>query len=530
MRIVIKIVFCIICFCFCHFRVLGQTKEQKQADDYFSDKNYQKAMRMYQKIAKKEKSSFYVCRQIGDCYRYLNMHDKAIVWYLKAIEYPGADKETYLLLSREYTWFENYNDADKYIQEYNRMVNNMGDSVLVCYEKIIPQLKKDSSSFLIKNMDIVNSENSDIGPTVYMNNIVFASDRKVFSPINRTDVREGTHFYHLYISNRKNAYAFSKPELFDKNLTSSYNDGPVTFNDNFTKAFLTTNYKTKHNTYRDLNVFVSIKKDGSWSNDLVPIFVTHNDCSYMHAFLTSDNKRLFFVSDKPGGYGGYDIYYSNITDGFLSTPVNLGPEVNTCFNEIFPYVSADSTLYFSSDRPMGLGGLDIYFAKTGENGYSKATNIGYPLNSSKDDFGLVMLGDNCSGYFVSNRPGGIGNDDIYAFRMKELERKVVSKIEVHKEEVKKVDESDIQDYYGEIGDMETGDPISDADVILYDNTDEVVRLKTDKEGKFSFSCKKNGVYSLEVKKDHYLTEISDLENLVDLNKNDNAIFVFLKKY
>ncbi len=530
MRNILVLLFSGFAFFICQSYVLGQTREQKLADEYFFDKNYQKAKDIYLKIVKKRKSSCYVNHQIGDCYKYLNQHEQAIEWYKKALLCPQSNKEIYLTLSQEYRWFGKYEKADKYIREFNKNTLKGTDSVHISYEKIIPELKKDSSNFIIKNMNVFNSVNSDICPTFYMNNLVFTSDRKVFSPINRTDIRNGTHFYNLYISKRESAFLFSEPVLFDKNLTTLYNDGPISFNDNYTKAFLTCNFKSNNSSKRDLNVVVSEKKGDIWNKELTPLFVTNGNYSYMHAFLSSDNKRLFYVSDRPGGYGGFDIYYSYIKNGFLSAPINLGPDINTSYNEMFPFISGDSILYFSSDRLEGLGGLDIYFANEKDNEFSRAINIGYPLNSSKDDFGLIFLRDSRSGYFVSNRPGGVGNDDIYSFRMKDVVKKDVPKKEVQKKPVPATKDSNIQEYVGEIGDLETGEPIIGADIILYEDGVEVIRVKTDDEGKFSFSCNKNGVYIVEVDKYLYQTKTSKLVNLVDLSKNDNSIFLFLKKY
>ena len=150
-------------------------------------------------------------------------------------------------------------------------------------------------------------------------------------------------------------------------------------------------------------VITNYYKNGKWKRNSTPIPLHQNKFSIMHAFLTKDNVRLFFVSDMEGGYGGYDIYYSDYKDGFLSPPVNLGPKINTPENEMFPFVANDGTLYYASDEIRSMGGMDLFMAFPEGTGYSQSFNLGYPMNTSYDDFGIYYLDDGLSGYFVSNR-------------------------------------------------------------------------------------------------------------------------------
>lgn len=162
------------------------------------------------------------------------------------------------------------------------------------------------------------------------------------------------------------------------------------------------------------------------------VLFNSNDYSVAHPAFSADDNILYFASDMKGGYGGTDLYRSVKTGGQWGTPENLGGEINTPGDEKFPYIAKDGTLYFSSNGHYGLGGLDIYRVLVDKktNKLGKVENLGAPFNSSKDDFGLIVAKDNQSGYFTSNRPGGLGSDDIYSWinQSVKLNVKVIDKI------------------------------------------------------------------------------------------------------
>ena len=164
---------------------------------------------------------------------------------------------------------------------------------------------------------------------------------------------------------------------------------------------------------------VYLPNENRWGDQLIEA-VPFNDREYSvgHAALTADGQTLYFASDKPGGYGGVDIYKSvRDQSGNWAAPTNLGPSINTSGDEMFPFVSNDGTLYFSSNGHLGLGGLDVFSATavSTKEGWSAPENLGFPINTNSDDFGYIIDKENKNGYFVSNRAGGKGDDDIYKF-------------------------------------------------------------------------------------------------------------------
>jgi len=168
------------------------------------------------------------------------------------------------------------------------------------------------------------------------------------------------------------------------------------------------------------DLYFSFTKDGGWSQP-VPFGATINTPAYEGMpSLSSDNKELYFVSDRPGGYGGKDLWVSRFEDGLWQVPVNLGPEVNTPFDETAPFIASDNeTLYFASDGHPGLGGNDIFYSRKKQGKWQRPENMGYPFNSVFDDVSLCLSADGRKGYLASNRNGGLGNMDLYEAKIPE---------------------------------------------------------------------------------------------------------------
>ncbi|MFK7808437.1 MAG: OmpA family protein, partial [Saprospiraceae bacterium] len=219
-------------------------------------------------------------------------------------------------------------------------------------------------------------------------------------------------------------YIYGTPEKFsDDELNSKFHDAAVAFSTDEQQIFFTRNNIKNGKVGKDdedivkLKIFTAVNKGGDKWGDLEGLPFNSDEYSVAHPALTTDGERLFFASDMPGGFGGMDLYVSEKMNGKWGPPMNLGPAINTEGNEIFPYYHATERLYFSSDGQIGLGGLDIYYMDDqGEGQWGEIQNIGYPLNTISDDFGLVMNEEGTCGHFSSDREGGAGRDDIYSFR------------------------------------------------------------------------------------------------------------------
>lgn len=205
---------------------------------------------------------------------------------------------------------------------------------------------------------------------------------------------------------------------FSKRINSKYHEGPVTFTYDGNEIYLTRNnfrpgkYKTNEEDVNELKIYTSHKNDeGEWSK-VKEFPYNSNNYSTGHPSFSPDNQTLYFASNMPGGYGGTDIYKSTYENGAWTKPVNLGPPVNTESDEMFPYAGSENKLFFASDGHHGLGGLDIFeYVFDGP----EPKNLGFPINSMKDDFGLVFNENGTTGYFSSNRKRGGSDDDLFMF-------------------------------------------------------------------------------------------------------------------
>lgn len=488
------------------FNAQSQLKQVEKADEYFSDFNYQKALELYQEIEQRGQYLYYVSNKIADCYRYLGDVEKAVGWYMKAKNFPDVEASVYFNLYQQLKKLGSYQEADQYLKKYYELkyaneVNYRSSA------EIIQELKKDSDRYVIYPLSI-NTVFSEIGPAIYEDKLVFSSNRAGVAPMKRFDIRDGSHFYKFYEAKRKDLLSFSETRMFDRRLSTKYNDGPIAFNYDYSVAYITRNVVTATSKNITLNIYTSVKENGKWSKNPTPLPLSRADISYMHAFITKENDRIYFVSDMPGGYGGMDIYYSNIEYGFLSSPINLGPAVNSAQNEMFPFEKEDGTLYYASDKQGGIGGMDIYLALRADDLFVSSYNMGYPINTSSDDFGLIWLDDGLSGYFVSDREEGMGKDDIYAFTEKQAQPYFLFKGTV-------------------ISDVDK-DPVEEAWVNIYQDQDLIASVKTGAEGKFAFFTKMANHLRIEVKKTSFLDFRSELDNLAQFEDNGFQLQVKLK--
>ena len=230
----------------------------------------------------------------------------------------------------------------------------------------------------------------------------------------------GTNIYQGYGYSENSTTNIQK---FSKSLNTKYHEGPMTFTSNGKKMIFTRNnfnndkFKTSLNRVNKLKIYTGDEKaTGQWSN-IKEVPFNSDEYSTGHPSLTKDDKLMYFISDMPGGFGGTDLYVVEYNGGAFGTPINLGSDINTAGNEMFPYVDERGNLYFSSNGHAGLGDLDIFYIQLtdGSKLKGKIENMGTPINSIKDDFGFIADGERKTGYLSSNRKRGGTDDDIYRF-------------------------------------------------------------------------------------------------------------------
>ncbi|MFT5385003.1 MAG: outer membrane protein OmpA-like peptidoglycan-associated protein, partial [Saprospiraceae bacterium] len=290
---------------------------------------------------------------------------------------------------------------------------------------------KNAGIYDIKNLDF-NSNLDDFGPVYYGKGLVFASERDKGTAIKRTSGWTGNPFLELYFLKAEPVdkddacgdYMYGQPEKFSKELNSKYHDAAAAFTANQGQIYFTRNNYDDGKVGKSDEGFIKLKvyygeisKEGK-VGDLNSLPFNSDEYSVAHPTLSGDGNILYFASDMPGGFGGMDLYYSEKGEGRWGPPMNMGPSINTEGSEIFPYFHQGSTrLYFVSDGHIGLGGLDIYYMDQQEGGsWGSIENLGYPMNTISDDFGIIFNEEGTCGYLSSDRDGGVGRDDVYSFR------------------------------------------------------------------------------------------------------------------
>ena len=284
-----------------------------------------------------------------------------------------------------------------------------------------------------------------------------------------------------------------RTQKFSKSLNTKFHEGPMTFTSDGKKVIFTRNnfnngkYKTSLDKINKLKIYTGEEKgSGQWSN-IKEVPFNSNEYSTGHPSLTKDNKLMYFISDMPGGFGGTDLYVVEYKGGTFGTPINLGPEINTAGNEMFPFVDERGNLYFSSDGHAGLGDLDIFYVQLtdGSKLKGKIKNLGTPINSSKDDFGFIADGERKMGYLSSNRKRGGIDDDIYRFTRECDEKPDCEEIQVI------------------VFDKESKMPLDNADVaMIVDGKTEM--KKTDTNGTFKICVEEGKECELKASREGYM--------------------------
>jgi len=285
----------------------------------------------------------------------------------------------------------------------------------------LPKILDRGKKFNVQNLPI-NSEVSDFGGTLQDGKLYITSAR---NSNRRTYGWNEEPFLDIYTASVDSEGAFQTPAIIEENINTKYHEGTVSFSpDGNTMYFSRESYYEKV-FQRDsltkykisvLHLFKSVKQEDQWS-EAEPLSLNGNSYSVKNPSVSADGSTLYFASDKTGGFGQYDIYSAPIdTDGSVGEATNMGQKLNTEGQEMFPFISSSNTLYFSSNGHLGLGGMDVFFAKLVDGKVGPVRNIGIPVNGNADDFAFSMNEETEEGFVSSNREGGKGSDDIYAIK------------------------------------------------------------------------------------------------------------------
>ncbi len=399
---------------FCANALQAQNGNLKKANTFYEAMEYSKAIEFYKKALKKSKKNKDATAKIADCYRLTSNYAKAAYWYEKATKLDEDNAELKYYYGQALMSNKEYEKAQWAFQEYAHL--NPSDSRAIRYLEWcqnIDQYLVDSSEYIIEVAKF-NSKESDFGPSFYNEGIAFASARPT-SSIDRQDGWTGESYLDIFTAANTSGEWSMAEEIVGKSK-SKFHEGPACFSQNFTKMYFTRNVmgKGKSGKIALLKIFESRLRNNEWVDPQELSFNSkNNEFSVGHPSISQDDKTLYFTSDMAGGYGGKDLYMVKKRNGSWGTPQNLGPEINTEGDEMFPFIHPDGTLYFASNGHGGFGGLDVFASSKDGKIWSKTENLGYPINSAQDDFGLILSENKQEGFIASNRQGGNGSDDIY---------------------------------------------------------------------------------------------------------------------
>nr|WP_299346002.1 OmpA family protein [Allomuricauda sp.] len=446
----------------------AQKSNIKKADEVFEAYAYIDARDIYLKVVKSGYQSPQVFKNLGDTYYFNGEYTEAAQWYKRLIEtYPNnAEPEYYYRAAQCYKSIGEYHESKKMMGQFSSLsaTSNIANNFMQDYPALDKLVKITSDKYKVVN--ITNGmESSDFGPAFYDDKLVYASSSKNTKG-GKIHEWTGMKYLDLYEAELDEDYNLRNPSALKGDINTPYHEStPVFTKDGKTVYFTRNNFlygKKGRNKKREVTLKIykaQITEKGSWTN--VKELPFNNDAfSTAHPTLSPDERRLYFSSDRDGGYGESDLWYVDIeVNGSYGKPINLGPEINTEARETFPYISSENILYFASDGHLGLGGLDIFGVSLNEDGrYSDVTNLKQPINSNYDDFGFIFDDKRQVGFLSSNREGekGSASDDIYKVR----------------------EACAIQILEGIISDAETYLPLPDARVTLLDDNNKTVAWTT----------------------------------------------------
>lgn len=402
-----------ICFFIATTSILGQNSTTQKADQYFNQYEYVNAANAYLKIVDNGKADGYVYKQLADSYFNMFNTTEAIKWYAKAVQ-SSQDAETYYRYAQMLKANVKYEEANKQMLQFaNKAPNDQRAKTFKENPNYIPKLFDVSKLYEVK-VGTFNTDKTDFGAVLNNNTIYFTSTRNN----SRKDYGWNKEPYlDLYKADFNSDKTITNVSNVTE-LNSKYHDGPATISadgntmyfasDSFRESSFEKDSKNKLKLGRN-NIFKAVNTGGNW-NSIISLPFNSSSNSTSNPCISSDGKTLYFSSDLPGSIGGVDIWKVSINgDNSYGKPENLGSKVNTEGNESFPFIADDNiTLYFASSGKPGLGGLDIFKIDLSKS--EEAQNMGKPINTEKDDFAFTYNKTQNIGFLSSNRNG---NDDVF---------------------------------------------------------------------------------------------------------------------
>lgn len=500
--------------------LLAQKRQIKKADTAFKYHMYDVAVTQYQKafakISKRKKYSDpdYKNRllfQIAESYRLSGQYKEAMKQYRTCIraKYYRVQPGVYFSLANLQLAQGQFEEAIANFETYLSYIPDDSAGIQGLRASIIAERSsRQATRYQIENVRKLNSKDGDWNPRYYdaEGSIVAFSTTREGVAGKKTDAWTGQRFSDIFVAKQDAKGGWSQPEKLDQNgkTSTASNESDASFCNGGNTMYYT--FCGSEDKKRNRCVIKTSTFDGSAWSDPVEVVIGEDTVSdFVHPFITQNGSRLYFASNRAGGYGDLDIWYADGSGSNFGVPVNVnwertdseteiaehrnepdhGQWVNTEYKEAYPFLREDTLLYFSSTGHGSLGGYDIYKASLRDGRFTEIENLGYPLNTNADDFGICFLPGQNKGLFSSNRGGGRGSDDIYSFYLPDI----------------------LFTISGTVTNEATLQPVADAEITLVGSDGMLISTTTNAKGFYEFNnaqVNENTTYKMVVEKKNYL--------------------------
>lgn len=402
----------------CKSAKLSDAEEKQRIGEYYE------AAAIYRKVytktpAKKRDLRGYIAYKMADCNRLINNTAKATSAYLNARRYDYPDSTLNLRLGQMMHKSGKYAEAITY---YDQFLAADPTSLLALNGikgcELAPVWKKTPSRYEVRRMEKFNSNRGEFSPMLAgdkYDQLYFASSRSKNKEAKISAIT-GQNNNNLFQVKQDEKGAWLAPVDMEDEVNTEFDEGTPSFSSDGNTMYYTYCAQDPESP-RTSEIYISNRSSAKWGKGTRATIVKDSVTALGHPAISPDGKYLYFVSDAVGGFGGKDLFRARVAGNDFGPMENLGPEINTPGDEMFPYVRDSVTFYFASNGHPGMGGLDLFKAKQDSAGNWKVENIGAPFNSMGDDFGITFAGAQEKGFFSSNRNDARGFDHIYSFEL-----------------------------------------------------------------------------------------------------------------
>ena len=400
----------------CKSAKLSDAEEKQRIGEYYE------AAAIYRKVytktsPKKRDLRGYIAYRMAECNRLINNTAKATSAYMNAIRYDYPDSTVYLRMGQMLQKTGRYPEA---IKNYDIYMENDPSNLLAINGiqgcELAPGWKKNPTRYEVRRMDKFNSRRGEFSPMLAgdkYDQLYFASSRSKDKDA-KVSAITGQNNNNLFLVKQDEKWAWLAPVELEDEVNTEYDEGTPSFSPDGNTMYYTYCAQDPEGP-RTAEIYISTRSSAKWGKGTRATIVKDSVTALGHPSISPDGKYLYFVSDAVGGFGGKDIFRARVAGNDFGPMENLGEEINTQGDEMFQYVRDSVTLYFASNGHPGMGGLDLFKATQDSTGKWKVENLGAPINSMADDFGITFAGKEERGFFCSNRNDARGYDHIYSF-------------------------------------------------------------------------------------------------------------------